>query len=51
MRLNDEISVLRDKLNKSVLDNDNYEVVYSLSVELDELIALYYRQTEKKYAN
>ncbi len=42
MKLNDEIINLRDKLNKSIDKNECYEYIYSLSVELDQLIALYY---------
>ena len=41
--LNDEICKLREKLNKSIEDGDDYEVIYNLSVELDELIAKYYK--------
>lgn len=40
--LNDEICKLRDKLNKSIEQGDDYSVTYQLSVELDELIAQYY---------
>ena len=40
--LNDEICKLRDKLNKSIEDGEEYDVIYKLSVELDELIAQYY---------
>ena len=40
--LNDEICNLRDKLNKSIEDGENYGVIYQLSIELDELIAKYY---------
>ena len=40
--LNDEICKLRDKLNKSIENGDDYSVTYKLSVELDELIAKYY---------
>ena len=40
--LNDEICKLRDKLNKSIENGDDYHVIYKLSVELDELIAEYY---------
>ena len=42
--INDEICVLRDKLNKSIEEGDYYEVIYKLSVELDELIAKYYKE-------
>lgn len=40
--LNDEICKLRDKLNKSIEEGEDYDVTYQLSVELDELIAQYY---------
>lgn len=40
--LNDEICKLRDKLNKSIEQGEDYSVTYQLSVELDELIAQYY---------
>ena len=42
--LNDEICKLRDKLNKSIEEGKDYEVTYKLSIELDELIANYYKQ-------
>ena len=41
--LNDEICKLREKLNKSIESGDDYEIIYKLSVELDELIAKYYK--------
>ena len=41
--LNDEICKLRDKLNKSIEENVDYDEIYKLSVELDELIAKYYK--------
>jgi len=41
--INDEICKLRDKLNKSIKDNKDYSETYKLSVELDELIAIYYK--------
>ena len=40
--LNDEICKLRDKLNKSIEQGDDYNITYKLSIELDELIAKYY---------
>ena len=40
--LNDEICKLRDKLNKSIEDGEDYDIIYKHSVELDELIAEYY---------
>ena len=51
--LNEEICKLRDKLNKSIENGDDYSITYKLSVELDELIAKYYRDLKmvKKTAN
>ncbi len=49
--LNDEICKLRDKLNKSIEQGDDYSVTYQLSVELDELIAKYYEDLKKKKKN
>lgn len=40
--LNDEICKKRDELNKSIEDGDEYNKIYKLSIELDELIAKYY---------
>ena len=42
--LNDEICKLREKLNKSIEQEDDYQVTYQLSIELDQLIAQYYGQ-------
>ena len=41
--LNDEICKLRDKLNNSIIQGEDYNITYKLSVELDDLIANYYR--------
>ena len=41
--LNDEICKLRDKLNKSIEEGKDYEIIYKLSTELDELIANFYK--------
>ncbi len=48
--LNDEICKLRDKLNKSIEQGEDYSNTYKLSIELDELIAKYYKElnTDKK---
>ena len=46
--LNDEICVLRDKLNKSIEQGDDYNITYKLSIELDDLIAKYYKQNKNK---
>lgn len=48
--LNEKICKKRDELNKSIADNKDYSVIYRLSVELDELIAEFYRNnTNKNY--
>ena len=41
--LNDEICKLRDELNKSIEEGKDYDIIYDLSVKLDELIADFYR--------
>ena len=46
--LNDEICKLRDKLNKSIEKGEDYAVIYQLSIELDELIAKYYRKVQEE---
>lgn len=46
--LNDEICKLRDKLNESIVTGQDYNIIYQLSIELDELIAEYYRNVIKK---
>ncbi len=38
----EEITKLREKLNKSIADDEKYEIIYKLSIELDELITKYY---------
>lgn len=42
--LNDEICKLREKLNQSIINGESYDITYKLSIELDELIAKYYRE-------
>ena len=42
--LNEEICKLRDKLNKSIENNEDYSIIYKLSIELDGLIAKYYKK-------
>ncbi len=49
--INEEICKLREKLNRSIEDGEDYSIVYKISVELDELIAKYYSEkatTNKK---
>lgn len=43
--LNDEICKLREKLNESIITGQDYTITYKLSIELDELIAEYYRKS------
>ena len=45
--LNEEICKLRNKLNESIVTGKDYSVIYQLSIELDELIAEYYRKNKK----
>lgn len=49
--LNDEICKKREELNQSIIDNKDYSIIYKLSVELDELIAKFYRKDEKNEKN
>ncbi len=44
--MNEKICKLREKLNTSIENEEDYEVIYKISVELDELIAEYYRDIE-----
>ena len=41
--LNDEICKLREKLNESIIMGLDYDITYKLSVELDDLIAQFYK--------
>lgn len=45
--LNDKICELREKLNNSIINGQDYKIVYDLSVQLDELIAQYYKECSK----
>lgn len=40
--IEEEIIKLREKLNKSIANDEKYEIIYQLSIELDELITKYY---------
>ena len=40
--LNEQIRKKRAELNKSIEEKRDYEYIYKISVELDELIAKYY---------
>lgn len=46
--INDKICELRDELNKKIVNGEDYNIIYKISVELDELIAEYYRESEKE---
>ena len=45
--LDEKICELREKLNNSILEGKDYQIIYKLSVDLDELIAQYYREDKK----
>ena len=40
--LEEKIKNVREKLNKSIAEDEKYEIIYQLSIELDELITKYY---------
>ena len=42
--INKQILKLREELNNSIINGADYEIVYKLSVELDELITKYYSE-------
>lgn len=46
--LNDEIRETREKLNESIITGKDYNEIYKISVELDELIAKYYLHKESQ---
>ena len=39
-----EINILREKLDKSIMNGDDYSEIYKLSIELDQLVAEYYKK-------
>ena len=47
----DEINELREKLNKSIENNEDYSKIYDLSVQLDKLIEEYYEKNVIFYEN
>ncbi len=49
--LNDKIRKKREELNKSIEENKDYDYIYKISVELDDLIAEYYRESVDKEVN
>lgn len=42
--IDEKICSLREKLNKSIQDGEDYNIIYDISVELDNLIAEYYKK-------
>ena len=46
--IEEKIQRKRKQLNESIEKNKKYEDVYKLSVELDELIAEFYKESKKK---
>ena len=48
MDISDKIERLRDRLNKSIREDDDYAVVYDLSTKLDILINMYYNEEYPK---
>ena len=49
--LNEEICKKREELNRSIIEGKDYSIIYKLSVELDELIAEFYRKDKKNEKN
>ena len=45
--LNEKICKKREELNRSIIENKDYNIIYKLSVELDELIAEFYKKDDK----
>lgn len=43
-----QILKLREELNNSIINGEDYETIYKISVELDELIAEYYKKEKSK---
>ena len=46
--IEEEIRKKRKQLNESIENNKQYEDVYKLSVELDDLIAEFYKESKEK---
>lgn len=49
--LEEKIQRKREELNESLEQHKEYEDVYRLSVELDDLITEFYKEAEKKKNN
>lgn len=46
--LDEKICKLREELNNSILEGKDYNIIYKLSTDLDDLIAEYYSEKKKK---
>ena len=46
--LDEKICLLGEKLYDSILNGEDYNIIYQISIELDELIDKYYIQTAQK---
>ncbi len=46
--LNDKICKLREELNNSIESGQDYSITYKISVELDDLIATFYKEGNEK---
>lgn len=46
--VDEKICELRDKLNTQIVSGEDYKNIYKTSVELDDLIAKYYRDRKVK---
>lgn len=42
--IDEKICRLREQLNKSIQDGEDYDIIYRISVKLDNLIAEYYKK-------
>lgn len=46
--LDEKICKLREELNNSILEGKDYNIIYKLSTDLDDLIAEYYLTKKQK---
>ena len=49
--LEEKIQIKRKQLNESIEKNGKYEDVYRLSVELDDLITEFYKESKERKKN
>ena len=49
--IEEKIQIKRKQLNESIEKNGKYEDVYRLSVELDDLITEFYKESKEKKKN